>query len=169
VFDVPYLTGKTLDITTYGWKFWLQTFAGNWSPESFPPFLEASGNATKPGSISQDDKDLFSISAGIAIWLNNLIIIALALSLWKATIDRRSAMKLGAAFGQRDVIIGTNIIEAIVQLPDKSVSNIRTTVIRSISDGDNEWENITLNDIYGPEKAERIRVKLRELREITLE
>ncbi len=73
-------------------------------------------------------------------------------------------MKLRTAFAQRDLVIGTTVTKALANLiPEKNFDQVRELVQNSIGEARAEWENTTLNDIYGPELAEKLRNRMREL------
>jgi hypothetical protein len=79
-------------------------------------------------------------------------------------------MKLSAVFGQRDVMIGTTITEAVCRVvPDRKAADIRDVVLGSMKQGIQDWEDRLLPDMYGSDKAEEIRKKLKELRELTVD
>src|SRR6266404_4573452 len=164
LFGVPLLVcASGLDITGPSWKYWLQTLAGNWSPDSFPPFSPAGATPPAP-ALSVSEKYLFAFSATLAILLNNAAIIFLISIVWKLLAERRDAMKLRTAFAQRDLVIGTTVTKALANLiPEKNFDQVRELVQNSIGEARAEWENTTLNDIYGPEFAEKLRNRMREL------
>ena len=73
-------------------------------------------------------------------------------------------MKLKTAFAQRDLVIGTTVTQAVANLiPEKDFDQIRQIIQNSIGAARTEWENNTLNDIYGPEVAEKLRNRMREM------
>ncbi|SRR6266478_6882917 len=52
LFGVPLLVcASGLDITGPSWKYWLQTLAGNWSPDSFPPFSPRWRNSARSSVV----------------------------------------------------------------------------------------------------------------------
>jgi hypothetical protein len=73
-------------------------------------------------------------------------------------------MKLKTAFAQRDLVIGTTVTKAVADLvPEKNLDQIRAIIQNSIGEARTEWETNTLNDIYGPEVAEKLRNRMREM------
>jgi hypothetical protein len=176
VIDLPFLLNKSVNLTADSSKFWLQTFAGNWSPDSFPPLSRkppVSDQNPKPPTSDQSqpaptlqplERYEFSVSAVVGILLNNATIIVLLGLVWRFAKERITAMKLKTAFAQRDLVIGTTLANAISSLvPEKNPAQIREIVSKSILEARAEWENQTLNDIYGPEAAEKLRTKMRNL------
>ena len=166
LFGIPLLVCLcNLDITGSSWRYWLQTLAGNWSPDSFPPFSAAGVTLERPlPALSFSESYRFAFSATLAILLNNAAIIFLISIIWKLLAERRSAMKLKTAFAQRDLVIGTTVTKAVADLvPEKNLDQIRAIIQNSIGEARTEWETNTLNDIYGPEVAEKLRNRMREM------
>lgn len=73
-------------------------------------------------------------------------------------------MKLTTAFAMRDGEIETTVIDAVVSLvPESQQTLIKDIVQKSIDSAAKHWQTETLNDVYGPEKAEHLRRKMKEL------
>jgi len=169
VFCSPFLLNEVGDITAANWKFWLQTVAGNWSPDSFPSFFsKSSGNpSTVPSqlgpTLNPSEQYLFALSAVIAFWLNNAIILAVIGFFWRLALERRTAMKLRTAFALRDAEIETTVFEALVREMPKNPDQLKDVVQDAVHSAAKHWETKTLDDMYGPEEAERLRRKMKGL------
>jgi hypothetical protein len=166
VFCSPFLLNGVGDITAADWKFWLQTVAGNWSPDSFPPI--SSGNpptvTPQPGpTLNPSEQYLFALSAVIAFWLNNAIILAVIGFFWRLALERRTAMKLRTAFALRDAEIETTVFEALTREMPKGPDQVKDVVQEAVRSAAKHWETKTLDDMYGPEEAERLRRKMKDL------
>lgn len=100
------------DTTTAEAKFWLQTIAGNWSPDSFAPFIHSNPNEAREtgkseSGLSEGDRYWFSFSAVVAILLNNGTILVIFGLIWRLIITWRNVMKMNLrqAFVSRDQMI----------------------------------------------------------------
>jgi hypothetical protein len=106
IFDVPFLLIHFVDPTGPDWKYWLATISGNWSPDSFPGL--PSGNLTPPQSsqsyhiLSIGELYKFSLSASLAFWLNNAIIIVVSGLVWSLFAERIKQMNVATAWKLRD-------------------------------------------------------------------
>lgn len=118
--DGPYVLDRLFDITSPGWKFWLQTFAGNWSPDSFPHEDPSGGGQLSPGIVrawSPREHFLFAISAGLAFWINNLMVVALAGWVWRLAGDRRRAMTFAAALRLKESFARAAVLDLLDRFP----------------------------------------------------
>lgn len=149
--------------------FFFQLVTGNWSN---PPYI-TDQKLRKPFEMIP-----FRMAASIsfAIMLN---LAALGLFAWLLKRFRDLRMEVNAmahtnlvlktVSAQRDVIMGTNVVEAVSRItPQTDPQEIRNAVIGTMAKVDNELENEIFPEMYGPEKAEKIRAKLKELREVIL-
>jgi hypothetical protein len=179
VFDLPYLLNKATDITGPYWKYWLQTVAGNWSPEAFPPFSpkpkspdtksepdpsQATTAQTPPAqtapALSDADRYEFSLSAALAFWLNNAIIIVLIGLVWRISIERRRLMDIATALKDRDSMVIATIqgIFRKATLPLNSAE--RLDIIHEVEDafnkGANDWAEKYLRSKTNEKEAKSI-------------
>jgi hypothetical protein len=168
--DIVIRLGQTTDTTTPGWKFWLQTGAGNWSPDYFPPFSQKSlevapARPAQTGSaLSSWNQYAFALSASVAFWLNNATIIFLIGLVWRFARERSTAMKLKTAFATRDSDIEINVINSVRPLvPPAKQQEVENAIRQAIVEAQRRWETTTLNSIYGPEVAAKLRQRMKDL------
>jgi len=176
--SLPTILVRFCDMTTNEWKYALSTATGNWSADSFPPLQNAATTATTSTSssvaeaatpktnksLSDDNRWWYAFSVNIAFWVNNLILFGLLGWIWRLELQRRSSMRLKTAFKMRDTDIEVIVTNAVASLvPNKDAKTIRTVVQASMDEATKHWETETLNAIYGPEQAERLRHKMKDL------
>jgi hypothetical protein len=157
------------DITKEQVHFIYQIITGNWSS---PTYIQ-----TSP-PLHKFDLPVFRIGASVSFAIVlNLASLGLFAWLFKRIRDVQKeirAMKsddviLRTVGLRRDSVIGTNVVDAVSKVaPGVSISVIRGAVFATMARTDNELENKILPEMYGPEKAQRIVSKIKELKEAIL-
>lgn len=121
--------------------FFVQTFAGNWSP----PKPDGLGNGW------------FVVSAAIALALNLGALAALLKNLFSlARLERKQLMNTSRLFFLRDAVIKDElyrIVEEKFKMAPEQLQAFHDDVEKAYVKGNTAWANSTLPDLLGPSGA----------------
>jgi hypothetical protein len=135
IFGLPWVLGDTFDLTGQGWRFWLQTLAGNWSPDGFPPFSDQGATPERSTPVlSNPQRYWFVFSATVAVLLNNATIIIIIGLIWRLITELRTVMNLRQAFATKDQMIQQALIDEFSD-DEETLSKIQ----RAFEKGEARW------------------------------
>jgi hypothetical protein len=151
---IPFLLSKYVDLTLPTRLFWLETFAGNWSPHDFPDINTAS-------TLSSGRSFWLSISTAITILLNNAIIISIILIAWRVVKNqrRRIVIDLAAALRQRDsMVIATiqAIFREVTTVSPAEKLKLAGAVETAFNKGADDWARAYLPTIANDSEVKEI-------------
>jgi hypothetical protein len=162
LFVLPYVAvSNHFTTTSPDWKFWLQTVAGNWSPDSFPPLSAQPAEEQKTSSVSSANlstsaKYQFTFSAIIAVLLNNALYLIIVTLLWRFTEARERIRKmlLRQAFDAFELASRNEMLRKFVgpTATSADVARANSLILEGLANARKEAVNI-ISATLGPEEA----------------
>lgn len=134
------------DFTTAEWRFWLQTVAGNRSPDAYPPLVSPEAGAETNSLTRLSARYWYAFAAILAVLLNNGLIILLIGLVWRLSARvRKVLMNVKQALATRDEMIEQALLNEF-----SNDENLVSRVEKALKSARHSWPG-HLRAIFGNE------------------
>jgi len=124
-------------------RFWLQTFAGNWSSDN-PPALVS--------------KRQYALSAVLAVLLNNGLYFAIILLIWRVIAERRRVMKLATIFALKDLAIRDSVLTRVLSvIPEDQKDKVTAKIDEGLTAANQRWFHRHIDAVFGKKQGDQVR------------